>query len=1363
MGRARRERGARAWARALALALFFGVARGALVVPYTPPTATAAGSVSAGSRYVAMKIGQTYMFEVWQTNSSNPHGAYKRWYKTSDEVWIDAHLSGNRSTLFVIEFSSGAVTNPELVFTNDEVGSQWTHPLNDPLALPTTYGGDDPMARPYSTTAYSVVLDARYVSKGLSVIVKTDEGNSANTSIRVGPVITMKTLSVPMFMFGAHESMTDDDGNVVTRYSHGWMGEEKAQEHWTKYPFANFINKLHPIQLIQSDYWIIKPRTSKTGLKKPAFRAYYRDDMRRRIRSDYSVDSTSALDESYKDGFADEASGIAFTELLHEVDGEIEMSTHYYASLIFRDESGVYQTGGAGLGGGHHGAGTPSFSGVFYHEQGHAFGLGHAESDYEKGDYPYVGGSLKGSDWGYDVLRNKFIDVFIHTDAETFEGDNTRCTTSDHQTGSDDGKTKCYKQSVMQSGNHDQEPGMYFGQMADYNVAEILEHIEGSMASGTTNPNDPLIVKEGGRVFHDECTCGNHAYYNYRKWNNTAQEFFPVTPTWTFPHYFETPLVLVWATISCAELRCYRSADLLRTKSNQVLTQVYKPTTYVGNSRLVVNPDNFEVLKTIYPAEANARYKDFCGRGCDFMAYVTLAGGSLRKAVFPRSLRNDDGDVDFPSESRDETHPKSFDNFGLAVPTGGMEVERIDIMYTPLAWKGVHNRIPQVIASWSAANGEEYPGAPPVLNSHLMTYDFKFTLPQPQSICDMQQVSLEFAIAIERAVMDTLACDEKLALPSFSNTNLKCVCMGEACQDGCSWTRPSPKYDDPNAAATPAYDKTSDTCSGGTVHISSLTPSVSGGLTRYQDSSGNQYKLVNPGLATASNPSFLGATGLATDACSALGPSAGLAPLETCYGFIYRSGGFKDFLTGQCMEPCMEQTVPAKYEAFYSLGGTARWPFVSTPESYSSIHFRVEIEVMDAFVAGQAFFKLADTATISKIASKIVGDSYVQSEWSGIAANQFSVAGTGAVQSSHSFAAPLVYPSAATVCYGFSEWQEPPSPLSTPSCVTDCSVSPPPPGGSSPVPSPPPGGPSPVPSPSPGGPSPVPSPSPGGPSPVPSPPPGGSSPVPSPPPDLPPGAVIPRPPPPGASPRPPLGAASPPPSPPPAPDATAQVIQVTMVLQGYTVASFDDAARRNFKRGVAAATRSTRITEDDIYLISVAPASDNSRTRKLLQYTTTASVPKLAVEYEILAESATEAATISSNLEAPITVDLLRSAGLSNLAGVETETAYVAGSTYTRKSQVEEDLEEFGFGLISVAAFILLTLAAIYFFGLLRPTSYVALLLVRIKGEQGYHRAREFWCCCVVGEQKPSTFAPAPAPVLVAPVPPRRLPWQRQR
>ena len=127
------------------------------------------------------------------------------------------------------------------------------------------------------------------------------------------------------------------------------------------------------------------------------------------------------------------------------------------------------------------------------------------------------------------------------------------------------------------------------------------------------------------------------------------------------------------------------------------------------------------------------------------------------------------------------------------------------------------------------------------------------------------------------------------------------------------------------------------------MHINDLFPDTSGGTTKYfdkvdengdgdwdsaaNDGNGNMYKLVNPGLSPVTTNGFDGSTSESRDACLEIDSDKGLSALETCYGFIYRSGGYKTFLTTQCMEPCMIKTEPDSHEAFYSLEGAGSWPF----------------------------------------------------------------------------------------------------------------------------------------------------------------------------------------------------------------------------------------------------------------------------------------------------------------------------------------------------------------------------------------------------------------------------------------------------
>lgn len=110
----------------------------------------------------------------------------------------------------------------------------------------------------------------------------------------------------------------------------------------------------------------------------------------------------TAMDQQ-KDGYAVMSAVLNLIGGLRGANGEGPTNNQYYAPILSLNPS----TGrefflGGGLGGGAVGTGDENYTGIFIHEQGHAFGLPHAGDAYTGGTYPYAGGSLNGSVWGYD-------------------------------------------------------------------------------------------------------------------------------------------------------------------------------------------------------------------------------------------------------------------------------------------------------------------------------------------------------------------------------------------------------------------------------------------------------------------------------------------------------------------------------------------------------------------------------------------------------------------------------------------------------------------------------------------------------------------------------------------------------------------------------------------------------------------------------------------------------------------------------------------------------------------------------------------------------------------------------------------------
>ena len=130
---------------------------------------------------------------------------------------------------------------------------------------------------------------------------------------------------------------------------------------------------------------------------------------------------------------------------LRRANGEASTNNQYYAPLMMLDAQGVYTSPGGGLGGGSLGTGDYDYGGIFIHEQGHAFGMPHAGEAYDQGKFPYPGGSLLGSVWGFDAARGQFLAPFIPPTADSASG----CL--DDPSRQKDGEGRCVKQDPMQS------------------------------------------------------------------------------------------------------------------------------------------------------------------------------------------------------------------------------------------------------------------------------------------------------------------------------------------------------------------------------------------------------------------------------------------------------------------------------------------------------------------------------------------------------------------------------------------------------------------------------------------------------------------------------------------------------------------------------------------------------------------------------------------------------------------------------------------------------------------------------------------------------------------------------------------------
>ena len=708
---------------------------------------------------------------------------------------VDLHLVGKREALAIFELGLLAESSAvSMHVTNEERGSDEVEiALSPPSQIPGTYGDEDAGSamdgEPYSITAWTGTIPADLIKKGLSIKVTYPGGEQTWSSITVGAPTDLEIVSLPFYFFGADPATTTDDGVLLTPELAGRMPSSVEEEYKQRLPIASFSTRLHSARFFKSPYIVVAPRQGG-----PAYRTYRMADMR---------DDLAALSVAMQ----------ILTEI-QRVDGVLRLAVQHYGSIIlYNDAEERYSGPGAGLGGGHRGTGDYSFGGIFFHEQGHAFGLPHANDAYEGGEYPYPNGGLKGSGWGYDSNISKFLDPFYKD-----------CDVSAELPREDQAPYRCYKQDPMQGGFGHRDDGTFYGLFSDFQNARIQRYFEGTDATDGRAFKSP----DGG----------------YLRWNPATESFVDAQLRSTeTPQVFDKHLIVAIFTISCAELKC-DALGAMDTSSLEV-TQVYPPLQYTGDSREFVDIDDEDMLDRYHLVQADSDNRDeemYClDYGCDFVAQFTFRDGTVTRVLIPAGFRPWRGATrPVNPNAVDPLHPDSFKN--TAVSVIGQDPTRIDLMYAPAAWEGIHARVPQMLSSWTAAEGEVRPDpytpdAPS--DVHSISFELKIAVPDTADHCDIRK-RLRLMKSLETALFQSIGGEDG-TLPPLSEVRAACLCTGASCPPSCDreFPRPLPDYPPSTAVQQPStggtvswkpqcgcefsnFDNETDTCSGGSVHQSTL-------------------------------------------------------------------------------------------------------------------------------------------------------------------------------------------------------------------------------------------------------------------------------------------------------------------------------------------------------------------------------------------------------------------------------------------------------------------------------------------------------------------------------------------------------------
>jgi len=675
----------------------------------------------------------------------------KSWSSQVDGAPIDLHLVGLKRTLAIVTLS-GTTSAPSAGTYTTASG---TFSLQPSSTFPDTYTGTAPATSKYSSVAMWADITPTDVVVGM--YIRVDITSPVILTQTFTPVVGRPTdfeiISIPFYYFGADESMTYE-GTTLTATVTGSMSSATVTMARDRLPVASFANVHHPGWKFEIPTLILGPTSSYN-----AFRAT--------SKADVPDGGFSVIGKTHE-----------ILDILRKAEGNMYTTVQYYGSVIYSDaNSAIFGAPiGSGLGGSSVGAGDFLFSAAFWHEQGHAFGLGHAGGEYDNGKFPYPSGSLQGSAWGFDYDMHKFVDVYAH---ERSAGNDcgTRRTASNGL---------CYKQDVMQSGNGDTSVNIPLGVFADVQAARQQRYFEG------TNSYSGRVMKNATGHFSWDPT--QLSYQSVA--DVTGDYWWGLTSKGkdgadgSFAQIRNTPLAVAIADLSCAELNC-RASDGAPSRVLQVArmtkTIVYKPLEYTGDLLRPIQLDRYEEAQKIWPV-AGAPEQYYCWSGCEYLLVFRFVDGSTQYTVGKTwlSLKPAFRKISRPSSTLNAKTSRSSEKYSQALiaaaaPSGGHAVDRVDVMYAPNSWRGIHNRVLQVVTSWSRTAGEVKPSPTEVLRDPPLNVEHAVdvTLPCSAATSCVMKIAYQFHVALEDAMF--YAISSKVCLPEGSSVEIGKICSGGDC------------------------------------------------------------------------------------------------------------------------------------------------------------------------------------------------------------------------------------------------------------------------------------------------------------------------------------------------------------------------------------------------------------------------------------------------------------------------------------------------------------------------------------------------------------------------------------------------------
>ncbi|OZG70387.1 hypothetical protein BTA51_26470 [Hahella sp. CCB-MM4] len=542
----------------------------------------------------------------------------------------DLKLVENRDTLILVTFEE-SVQAAKIQLFDEKHQLVSSLDLSQPKDLPETEGGD----APYSDNAWSTLIPAEDIFKGVKIgVVAQGRAESISITPALHPEMEVIIQSLPFLIYGVNDSNNPFD---IEDLKIMFANPMNAGQVSSGLPFSRSYIINHPFREFRSDYLIVPP----SGVA-PAKKVVSASDPRA---------AKPILDMVWQ---------------IQNATGDMALNKITYAPSVLIDHTKAGENKVKGLRGGvsYQGSGAsmgdPAI-GLLWHEGGHALGLSHSIDEYKKTGgpfYPYVDGSLKGSNWGYDSFMGYFRSPLIPPTSPHF-------ICRDEWKGAffqRNSEGRCYRFDPMHSADDQKDPGAALALFSDFYAGKMQKW--GLNHSRMNSSNDGFQKVNSQGEWEDFIP----------KTENYAQRYIkgqhPVT--------FNKTTDFIMFTYSFA--------------GTAEVSQFYEPIRYVGNAIEyvdAVSQEDLDKIDTDTSKTDKPEYLNYCRfRGCDFTLKVTYEDGSTLYRVVKESARKTWQQTVWKDNYLNENSEDSFKLWSVALvaPDGAPKITKLELLDTPMLW-----------------------------------------------------------------------------------------------------------------------------------------------------------------------------------------------------------------------------------------------------------------------------------------------------------------------------------------------------------------------------------------------------------------------------------------------------------------------------------------------------------------------------------------------------------------------------------------------------------------------------------------------------------------------------------------------------